>query len=172
MNVRQVPILTLFIAAAITPCAHADGSIDVAARPAEVRVVPRAPSLELINLPALDFHLRALLECPGSARSLTLSVADTVTTLGSDALSEQRSAEATLTVPARQVALAASSHFCLEDDPTSADELTVPGLVTAHASLHCASDGYTSAYFASALLEVRLVCVRQVAEDQDSSSDR
>jgi len=134
--------------------------------------VPRAPGLELINLPALDFRLRALLECPGSAKSLTLSVADTVTTLGGDSLSEQRSAEASLTVPARQIALAASSHFCLQDDPSSADELTVPGLVTAHASLHCANDDHTSAYFASAPLEVRLVCVRQTAVDQDSSSDR
>ena len=172
MDIRQVPILALLVAANTTPCAHADGSIDVVAQPAEALVVPRAPGLALINLPALDFRLRATLECPGSAKSLTLSVADTVTTLGSDVLGEQRSAEASLTVPARQVALAASSDFCLEADPTSADELTVPGLVTAHASLHCANDGRISAYFASAPVEVRLVCVRPTAEDQDASSDR
>lgn len=172
MNCKQVPILALFVAANVTPCAHADGSVIVAAKQAEAIVAPRAPGRKLVKLPALDFHLRASLRCPGNAESLTLSVADTVTTLGSAELGDQQSAEASLTVPARQVALAASSHFCLENDPTSADELTVPGLVTAHASLRCAIDDRISAHFASAPLQVRLLCARETVEDQEPPSDK
>ena len=172
MNTRQVPILALFIAAIATPCAYADGSLMVAAQQAEAVVAPRAIDLKLVNLPALDFRLRASLSCPGKAESLTLSVADTVTTLDGDDLSEQTSAEASLTVPAQQVALAASSRFCLAEDPASADELTVAGLVTAHASLRCSDDDRSSAHFASVPLEVRLICVRETVEDQEPSPDR
>jgi hypothetical protein len=172
MNTRQVPILALFIAAIATPCAYADGSLMVAAQQAEAVVAPRATHLKLVNLPALDFRLRASLSCPGNAESLTLSVADTVTTLNGDDLSEQTSAEASLRVPAQQVALAASSHFCLAEDPASADELTVAGLVTAHASLRCSDDDRSSAHFASVPLVVRLVCIRETVEDQEPSPER
>ena len=172
MNDRQVPILALFIAAIVTPCAYADENLSVAAQQAEAIVTPRASDSKLVNLPALDVRLRASLRCSGDAESLTLSVADTVTNLGSAELSEQTSAEASLTVPAQQVALVASSHFCLEEDPTSADELTVAGLVTAHASLRCANDDRSSAHFASTPLRVRLVCARDALEDQEPSPDR
>ena len=172
MNDRQVPILALFIAAMLAPCAHADGSVTIAAHHAEARVAPRARDLKLVNLPALDFRLRTSLSCRGSAESLTLSVADTVTTLGRDELSEQSSADVSLSVPAQQVALAASSDFCLVQDPASADELTVAGLVTAHASLRCSDGGRSSAHFASVPLEVRLVCARDPVEDQELSPDR
>lgn len=172
MNDRQVPILALFIAAIATPCAYADGNLMVTAQAAEALVTPRAPDLKLVNLPTLDFRLRASLSCSHNAESLTLSVVDTVTTLDRDDLNEQTAAEALLRVPAQQVALAASSHFCLVGDPASADELTVAGLVTAHASLRCADEGRSSAHFASVPLEVRLVCVRETVEDQEPSPDR
>ena len=144
----------------------------MSAQPAQAIVAPRALDLKLVNLPTLDFRLRASLSCPDNAESLTLSVADTVTTLDRDDLSEQTSAEALLRVPAQQVALAASSHFCLAGDAAGADELTVAGLVTAHASLRCSDDDHASAHFASVPLEVRLVCVRETVEDQEPSPDR
>ena len=172
MNDKQVPILALFIAAIAAPCAYADGSLTVAAQQAEAIVAPRAPDLKLVNLPALDFRLRASLSCPGNVESLTFSVADTVTTLDRDDLSEQTAAEALLRVPAQQIALAASNHFCLANDPAGADELTVAGLVTAHASLRCSDEDRSSTHFASVPLEVRLVCVRETVEDQDPPPDR
>ena len=172
MNDRQVPILALFIATVVTPCAHADGSVIVVAEQAEAIVAPRPADSKLVNLPALDIRLRASLSCAGNAESLTLSVADAVTTLGSETLGEQTSAEASLTVPAKQVALAASSHFCLREDPTSSNALTVSGLVTAHASLRCNTDNRLSAHFASTPLEVRLVCARETLEDQEPSADK
>jgi len=172
MNNRQVPILALFIATIVAPFAHAGDNLSIAAQQAEAIVTPRASDSKLVKLPTLDVRLRASLRCSGDAESLTLSVADTVTTLGSTELGEQTTAEASLTVPAQQVALVASSHFCLEEDPTSADELTVAGLVTVHASLRCDNDDRSSAHFASAPLKVRLVCAREAREDQEPLPER
>ena len=172
MNDRQVPILALFFTCFGLSPAFADGSVVVAAAQAEATVAPRTAKRQLVNLPALNFELQATVRCAGTAKSLTLSVADTAKTLRADELVDEDPAAAALKVPARQVALAASSHFCLADDPTSANELTVPGFVTAHASLRCATDDRDSAHFASAQLEVRLVCQRETDDDQDVSSDR
>jgi hypothetical protein len=172
MNINRASILTLFVAAAYIPTAVAGESVVIAAKEAEIVVAPRAANLRLIELPALDFDLRAAIRCTGTAESLTLSVADTFTTLGRDAITDQRSANVILTVPAPQLALAASSGFCLKDDLESADELLVPGLATAHASLRCSNENGATVHFASASLQVRLRCDRPSTEDQDSSSDR
>ena len=165
------PILALFAATFCTPVAIADSRVIVAAQEAEARVVPRSSSLKLVNLPAMNFALRAAIKCQGEAESLTLSVADTYTTIGKDELSGQRSATTTMTVPAQQLTLAASSNFCLIDDATSADELTVSGLVTAHASLRCAEEGVATARFASTPLRVRLLCARGKEEGQEPPSE-
>ena len=161
MSSFQVPILALILAAVCIPVAFAGSEVIVAAQEAEASVVPRSSGLKLVNLPTLSFALRAAIKCTGEAESLTLSVADTFTTLGKDEISGRRSAETAMTVPASQLTLAAGSDFCLSDDPTSADELTVSGLATAHASLRCTDEGAASVHFASAPLQVRLLCVRE-----------
>ena len=153
--------------------AEADSDIVVAAQEAEVRVVPRAAHLRLVNLPALEFALRAAYRCRGEVTSLTLSVSDTVQTLARDVLADQRAAEVRLAVPAQQVAMADSGGFCVAGDPDSADELRVAGFATAAASLRCSRDGNDFVRYASAPLTVRLVCERH--EDQEpaaSSGDR
>ncbi len=172
MKQRRSHILALLapIIAVLTnvPPANADGQVIVAAQETAAIVEPRAASLKLVNLPALEFALRAAIRCKGDAISLTLSVADTFKTLGRDELAGKRAAEATLTVPARQLALAASSRFCIDEDEEAVDELLVPGLATVHASLQCARDGAMSAHFASAPLQVRLNCARRPEEPQVS----
>ena len=172
MNINRLSILALFVATGYIPPAFAGESVVVAAKEAEVVVTPRAASLKLIELPALDFAIRATLQCTGTAESLTLSIADTYTTLGQDVIADQRSADVLLTVPVPQLALAASSGFCLRDDLASTDELLVPGLATAHASLRCRNEDGVTVHFASAPLQVRLRCSRPSTEAQDSSSDR
>jgi len=173
MNINRVSILALFVATGYIPTAFAGESVVVAAKETEVVVEPRAANLRLIDLPALDFSLYAAMECNGTAESLTLSVADTYTTLGQDAIADQRSADILLTVPAHQLTLAASSSFCLTDDLASMDEeLLVPGLATAHASLRCRNEDVVTVHFASAPLQVRLRCSHPSTEDQDPSSDR
>jgi len=171
MSHTQVPILALILATVCIPVTFADSDIVVAAQEAEAIVVPRSSELKLVNLPALSFALRAAIRCEGEAESLTLSVADTFTTLGKDDISGRRSAETSLTVPARQLTLAASSNFCLDDDAASANELTVSGLATAHASLRCSDEGTASVHFASTPLQVRLLCVREEEDVQVPPSE-
>jgi hypothetical protein len=147
----------------------AAGDIVVAARETTAVVTPRAAHLKLVNLPALEFGLRAAFKCKGEPVSVTLSVADTHTTLRRDDLATDRAAETTLIVPPRQLALAANSRFCIADDPETDDQLLVPGLATVHASLRCSGEDGDSVHFASAPLQVRLVCARQPDDDQSPS---
>jgi len=169
MKLNRTTILALFVAAHCISTACAGDSVVVAAQETEAAVAPRAAHLRLINLPQLEFGLRAAIKCTGTAESLTLSVADTVTTLNEEAINGERSAEVLLTVPASQLALAASRKFCLKDDAASTNELLVPGLATAHASLRCRNKDSVTVHFASAPLQVKLLCIRPLTEDQDSS---
>ena len=167
MNLIRASILALFLASSYIPTAIAGESVMIAAKETEATVTPRAARLKLVNLPALEFGLRATFKCAGKAESLTLSIADTYKTLDADAILDQRSAEMALAVPARQLALAASSTFCLQGDPASMDELLVPGFATAHASLRCRNEGEVTVHFASAPLQVRLSCQRPATETRD-----
>ena len=162
----HLAIVALFgatVAALVMPV-QADGDIVVAAQETQAVVAPRNPRLRLVNLPALEFALRAAIKCKGKPVSVTLSVADTFRTLTDADLANERAAETILKVPAQQLTLASSSRFCIADDPESADELLVHGFATAHASLQCQRDDATSAHFASAPLQVRLTCARAPEE--------
>lgn len=172
MNLIRTSILALFLCSSYFQTAIAGESVMIAAKETEATVAPRAARLKLVNLPALEFGLRATIKCAGEAESLTLSIADTHKTLGTDAITDRRSAEMALSVPARQIALAASSTFCLKGDPAGTDELLVPGFATAHASLRCRNEDGVTVHFASAPLQVRLSCQRPSTETQDSSPDR
>lgn len=170
---RSSYILALFAAlftVAAPSASFGAGDIVVAAQETEAIVAPRAAHLELVNLPTLEFGLRAAFQCRGEPVSVTLSVADTFVSLGREQLAGRRAVEATLAVPARQLALAASSRFCIDEQPGSANELLVPGLATAHASLVCENDRGAAIESASAPLSVRIVCARE-PEDPERSYD-
>ena len=141
----------------------------LAAQETEVAVAPQTVSRRLVGLPSIEFALRAAIQCKGEAVSLTLSIADTFKTLGKEMLENKRSASATLKVPAQQMALAASSRFCIDGDDDSADELLVPGFATAYASLRCANEESVSAHFGSTPLRLRLSCARTPEDPQESS---
>ena len=165
-------ILALFVPALAGFCcaapASAAGDIIVAAPEAQATVAPGEPRLKLVNLPALEFELRAAFKCKGEPVSVTLSVADTFRTLGGDDLKGLRAAEVVLTVPPRQLALAANENFCVADDPDTTNELLVRGLTTVHASLRCAGDTGPSVHYASAPLAVKLICSREADAGQEA----
>lgn len=173
MMTSRVPILALFAATTVVSPVIADSEIVVAAQETGAEVTPRHTEVRLITLPSLTFQLRAAIHCKGEPVSVTLSVADTFSTQDRDQLAGQRAAEASLTVPARQLPMAASSRFCVEDDHDSEDELLIPGFATAHASLRCENETGVTVHYASAPLSVRLSCARNPsASDQESSLDR
>ncbi len=167
MSHPRVPILALFALAAAA--AQADGSIVMAAQETEAAVEPASPNRRLVALPRLEFALRAAIRCKGTPVSVTFSIADTVATLAGEELVERRAVESVLAVPPGQLALAASSRFCIVDDDESSDQLLVPGFATAHASLRCEHDEKPSVHFASAPLQVRLSCARAPESPQDAS---
>ena len=173
MNRQGVPILALLATAClVAESAAADGAILIAARETRVNVAPHDARLRFINLPAIEFGLRAAIRCSGVPTSLTLSISDTFESVGAERLDGQRAVETTLTVPPRQIALAASRQFCISNDDKPVNELLVPGFVTAHASLRCDKDGIPTMHFASAPLQLRLACERLPTKDhQDESED-
>ena len=171
MKPARVPILALIAAVTTVFPSPANGDVVVAAQETEATTAPRPASLRLVDLPALEFGLRAAIRCEGHAASLTLSVADTFRTLERGQLAGKHSAEVTLTVPASQLALAASGRFCIAGADESADELLVPGFATAHASLQCERAGTRSVHYASAPLKLRLRCAREADNSQEPPDD-
>jgi hypothetical protein len=176
MRSDRVPILALFVCATTVSTAVAENSIVVAAQDSEAMVAPRPVHARVVSLPPLTFNLRAAIRCAGEPVSVTLSVADTFVTKGRDELDGQRATEASLTVPAQQLAMAPERHFCTEDEDESGNELYAPGFATAHASLQCEGDTGVSVVYASTPLNVKLGCTRLPDEDdseidQDPSSD-
>ena len=176
-NPKFFRALVVSMAAMLAAAAVAadEGDIVVAALEAEAEVAPRAPESKLVDLPPLRFELRAVFRCRGEPASLTLSIADTFQTLDAAALAGQRAVEMTLTVPPRQLPLAADSRFCVAGNPATANQLRVPGLVNVHASLRCEGNGGTSVHYANAPLKAQLVCAREPAapqEDPGSPDDR
>ena len=172
MSSVRLTILALFLALVCTSPAVGDSNVVIAAQETEAIVEPRAKNLRLINLPELTFFLRAAIRCQGEPTSLTLSIADTYRTLAKEELVGQRAAEASLTVPAQQLALAATSRFCIDGDTETSDELLVPGITTAQASLVCASDTNTSVHYASTPLQISLTCDRDPEKTQEPASER
>ena len=169
MRPLPLAILTSIAAPSLTFAAdaHAGNDIVVAAPVTSVAVEPRAARLKLVNLPVLEFALRAVYRCTGEPVALTLSIADTAHSIDRAELLDRRAAEVTLQVPASQVAMAESGKFCISDEPESADELHVDGFATAAASLRCSDDGVLSVHYSSVPLNVRMTCTR--GENQDPS---
>lgn len=175
MSYFRVPILAPILAVFCFLDVSAESDISIAVQETEAIVAPRPANLGRVDLPALNFEFHVAIDCAGEAESLTLSVADTFTTLAKETLKDQKSAIARLTVPARQLTLAASDGFCIRNDAATANELLVPGFTTAYASLRCARAEGTSVQFASASLQVRLRCLREAGEpgeSQESSPDK
>ncbi len=169
MSHTRVPILALIVLAAAAAPTRADGDIVMAAQETQAAVAPAAADRRLVDLPELEFALRAAIRCKGRPVSLTFSVADTFVTVGAIELGKHRAVESVLAVPPGQLALAASSRFCVADDGESIDELRVPGFATAHASLQCEHEQKRSMHFASAPLQIRLNCARAPEQPQDPS---
>lgn len=175
MMTGRLPILALFAAATVVSPAIADSEIVVAALESTAEVTPGHARLRLIDLPPLTIHLRAAIHCKGEPISATLSVADTVSTQDREQLAGQRATEASLIVPAPQLAMAANSRFCVEGVHDTEDELLIPGFATAHASLQCEHETGVTVHYASAPISLRLTCARdpvESASDQESSSNK
>jgi hypothetical protein len=130
--------------------------VDAAAAVAQIE--PMAVGRKLIRLPALEFELSIDAACAldSTAKSLSISVADTRQTISGDDTGNISSEPIRFLVPARQVSPIAVYGFCSHAGEDS--ERLIQGAVTTHLSLRClGAEGETITY-ASHALDVLLRC--------------
>lgn len=144
--------------------------LHVNAEPAVAVLALQQGGRNLVQLPEMEFALSISPHCAerGERESLSITIADTRTTLRGEALRAGKSIDVTLRVPASQLAPFALQGFCT--DPSSEGESILLGsALTAQASLRCARTGRPSIVFASEPLDVRAVCVSPAAETGPAS---
>ena len=137
----------------------------VDAEPAVAVLAVQQGGRNLVQLPELQFELSVSPHCAerGERESLSITIADTRTTLRGEALQSGKSIDVSLRVAASQLAPFALQGFCV-DPAREGESLLLGSALTAHASLRCARIGRPSIVFAAESLDVRVVCVRSAAE--------
>ena len=139
-------------------------------KPAVAMLAVQQGGRNLVQLPELQFDLSIWPHCAerGERESLSITIADTRTTLRGEALQTGKSIDVSMSVPAGQLAPFALQGFCV--DPAREGESVLLGsALTAQASLRCARTGKPSILYAAEPLDVRVVCVRSAAEAEASA---
>ena len=157
---RIVPLLAI-AAGGSDGVASAD-RLDVSAGTPEVTISTRTAGRNFLQLPVLRYEFVVNLACSeaGRATSLSLSIADTRVTLGPDRLAGESPVTVEMSVPADQIAPVAVAGFCVDDgaNPAAARSLTVHAVLSAQASLLCASEDASRMTYASRALDVVIHC--------------
>ncbi len=151
----------------------ADTVLTVHAIEATAQIERRDKDHQRTRLPSLELTLRAAFTCPAdtTADSLTVSVSDTHRRYDLDKDTETTSFEASLRVPAEQIAPVTAPDFCVDDGPADDEGLLLPGIATGQVSLRCRdAASISSVHFASVVIPLRLYCLTD--RDQDSPADR
>ena len=95
--------------------------------------------------------------------SVSISVADSRASLNAEQLQVSRELGLELRIPSNQIAPLRVEHFCIvggEDEQGTANrnEITIHGVVSAQASLRCASQSTESIVYVTKPLDVLLEC--------------
>jgi hypothetical protein len=145
---------------------------------ATANVMPRSRERAPLQLPDLEYQFRIDAVCRDdlSPASLSLAVADTRRTFNAAQIVAGALDEVRLLVPADQIAPVVIANFCVADGDTdqaatSASHLTVHAALSAQASLLCIGDTDRSMKYASANLDVMLVC-ENPNDESDGPADR
>lgn len=136
-----------------------------------VAINARAGDRTAIGLPDLEytFHIDARCSSGQRAESVLISIADTRRRLPRKDLLANAAAGVAITVPAKQIAPLTIYGFCVQNqlpDQASPTRVTVRGALSAQASLLCTGDDEQSMSYASAGLDVTLLCL-----DDEASPD-
>lgn len=152
--------------------AFAQHAVSLAANTPSVSIAPRNEARSL-RLPPLDYEFALTPTCatPLAPQSVTVTIADTKTTLGGGELAENADLRLALTVPAEQIAPVTVAGFCMlaedsdgEDpraEPATTGPVTIPGTLSASASLRCGDGQDESIVYATELLDVTLICAAE-----------
>lgn len=119
----------------------------------------------LVNLPSLEFRLNISPHCANGGRpeSLSITIADTQTTLSGEDLQFDRSIDVSMRVSASQLAPFALREFCV-DPAAEGESLVLPAALAAQVSLRCAWLEDQSIVYAAEPLDIRVHCIRPAAE--------
>ena len=142
-------------------------------------VLPRGRERAPLQLPDLEYQFRIDAACREnlSAVALSVAVADTRRTFSAKQIDDGALQDVRLVIPAAQIAPVVIADFCVAENDTShtnpaePSSLTVHAALSAQASLLCASDEDRSMKYASASLDVVLVC-DQGSEESGRSAAR
>lgn len=179
------PIASLFpllaLTAALPSGAAAEGELEIVATAATAVITPSGKGRRPVDLPSLRYSFHLLHECASSfiPQSLTLTIADSHRFLGKGELEGARGvARVSLDIPASQLAPVILSDFCAATDAAEGDTgtalKTMPSLLSAAASLQCASAAGQRTIYSVAPLDVVLVCkaVPSAAQEASAASGR
>ena len=137
----------------------------ISAEPAVAVLAVQQSGRNLVQLPELEFALSLSPHCAesGERESLSITIADTRTTLRGEELQAATTVDVTLRVSASQLAPFALQEFCV--DPVSQGEsILLASALTAQASLRCTRAEKQSIVFAAEPLDIRVDCIASAAE--------
>lgn len=160
MKQRCLRLLLVIHLCVSTAVAAADNVLTVHAAETSILVSPLDSSQQHVNLPALDVTVIARFSCSAdvAAESITVSIADTHVHFNAAEIADATSINASLHLPADQIAPISTHDFCRRDVASEIKQLLIPGVASAQVSLRCGSEDQSSIRFASIALPVRLHC--------------
>jgi hypothetical protein len=144
--------------------------IEILADVPTVAVAPRRPGRFAMRLPSLNYELTMTANCDEDWRpdSVSVSVADSSKSFDAEQLQVGDSIEFDLQIPATQIGPLRLEHFCISDeDFIAANEakITIESVLSAQASLLCATDTERTIRYVTVPLDVSLECVRPETGD-------
>ena len=126
----------------------------------------QAAGRNFMRLPSLEYRFDLAASCPESfeAKTISLSIADTRTSLATNEISSDGLTSLTMTIPASQIGPVAVDGICVATD--SQESIRIPAVLSLQASLLCANDEDSQMTYVSRSLDVTLMC--KSAQDESS----
>jgi hypothetical protein len=138
--------------------------IEISADVPSVAVAPRPPGRFTMRLPGLTYALTMTADCGKNWNpdSVSISVADSRISFNKDQLQDGDLLEFELRVPSQQIGPLRLEQFCVISEQANIAEhstITIESLLSAQASLRCATDAEQSTRYVTVPLDVSLECV-------------
>ena len=137
-------------------------NIEITADVPTVTVSPRQTGHTTTQLPDLTYRLSVTVDCETNWQpdSVSISVADSRASISAEELQAGGELDLQLRIPLNQIAPLRVEHFCFDGGEVaiSPNSITIPGVVSAQASLRCVTESTKSIMYVSKPLDVLLEC--------------
>lgn len=172
------PVLIFGFIATVAPVSFAAEvepvhGIGISADVPTVTVPRRRAGRISMSLPGLTYAMKLTVDCDANWQpdSVSISVADSSTSFNAEQLQSGRELSLELRIPSNQIAPLRIEKFCVAGDPDTSEtaiqnRITVPGVLSAQASLRCATDSEQSTMYVTKPLDVVLECAAPTRADE------